>query len=658
VNNNVTKKRLLIETIGSNTFNNIRDFFQAIEYEDSEYNIYISKKCYALFLVFEPFLKLNKNKVRCTDIRIPFLADEMKGKKVTIIDDILIHGRTLTAVKRKLSKIGCQVEICVLAINEGVESEIFTDLKPEIVVNLQELKETAKESKQFYLCDDYLWRKISDLIMRSFWVTNTPYSADLPVVRIKQAAINIINEKKGAYKVYQCSNHSMEKMGLSIEYIFNEEKMPKDLPYKNSYFGIMLQKNERIKSFKLLPIIVLDETFYSKDAMFQIYEQIFGTNIKELCNMLHFDKYEIDEDVTTTNIKFLHYSIGSIILQKFLYDIGLDEALYCFDNKNLDYSFGKEFVEFYEEKRVKSLDNCVSKKINVDYEKRQISNVKEQYEQCLQTLKNIVMVKGKQPTYVRKNTQESEKKLRKFLVDAIDDVHNVYKGYSCYTNQKIISYIYARFLKLKSDLDEQELRRSKNRLLGLNIQEMINIVKEKTGFTYEEVLVGFLSQFYLGASTIVVAKGERGYGMYCHAGEQSYKCIVHEFVPLVYFRQRYNYHFVQEVAEKMNKCFLNLAIENYRYFDVPFTLNDYKKYSLKYSENIYDIRSLQEHCKEESSSTLCRLGFALEDYVSKTKKIKNNSDEEILKCFVKYIYNKAIGGVSKDYIIKMRKIRK
>ena len=90
-------------------------------------------------------------------------------------------------------------------------------------------------------------------------------------------------------------------------------------------------------------------------------------------------------------------------------------------------------------------------------------------------------------------------------------------------------------MKLNSDLDDKALTHKEKRILGLKVNDMLEVVKNKTNFSNSETIVGFFNQFYLGASTIVVGKQGKQYGIYCHAGEQSYKCIVHEFVPLVLF---------------------------------------------------------------------------------------------------------------------------
>ena len=143
------KESVLIHALGSNTFNNIRDFFQSIEYGNSMFNIYVSKKCYTLFLEFRPFLKLSDNKVRCTDVRIPFLKNTLRGNRVTIIDDILIHGRTLTAIRKELLEMDCDVEICVLAVNQEAEYGVGKNTRRKVYKICMSYKEQPLRRNSF-----------------------------------------------------------------------------------------------------------------------------------------------------------------------------------------------------------------------------------------------------------------------------------------------------------------------------------------------------------------------------------------------------------------------------------------------------------------------------------------------------------------------------
>lgn len=680
VENIQKRESVLIHTLGNNTFNNIRDFFQSIEYGDSDYNIYISKKCYALFLEFCPFLKLSDNKVRCTDVRIPVLLEEIKGKKVTIIDDILIHGRTLNSVKRKLIDLKCKIEICVIAVNEDVEKIKTKELNKEVEENLKELSKTAEETKHFYKCNQYLWRKISDLIMRSFWATNTSYSAYLPIVVLTKKGVEILDRKRREYNVKSCQNHSFDKMGMRIDYFFLK-RFEQNVDDNSTilYFSAALQRNAVMDSYKLLPVLILHEGIHNNKEYFnQIFQRLYGNEKEEVLKLMQFEQFNRNDMITKMNIKFLIYSLSRLMLKIFLNDVGLKGNEYFFDDTNLEYSFGKPFLKFADNIGVNyEILESIQRKIKRQYERLCFDKIQFSNSQFFINLKNynnkIFATKSSAGhdkislLYALKEsidnwnqsknkvkTDQSKEKLREYLIDAIYDAKKVYDNYEGYANEKISSYIFARFLKMNSMLDEAELLQNKKRLLGLKVTDMLKIVQKATGFSRGETLVGFFSQFYLGASTIIVDSEQGFYGLYCHAGEQSYKCIVHEFVPIVYFSYRYKRNFVSKVSEIMCECMLQLAVENYHYFNIPFEISDFKKYSNDASENIYDISTLQEHCKTDSSRILCRAGFMLEDYVSLTPDVEEMSVVELLQAFRKYILQcmESVSGNDRKYLIE------
>lgn len=179
---------------------------------------------------------------------------------------------------------------------------------------------------------------------------------------------------------------------------------------------------------------------------------------------------------------------------------------------------------------------------------------------------------------------------------------------------------------------------------------MFRIVSSHTHFSDNDILTAFFSQFYLGASTIIVdkEKNTNRFGVYCHAGEQSYKCVVHEFVPLVYFSYRYNYNFMDNVAEKMKECILELSIINYSYFNIPFSLEDFNQYSFHDSENIYDTHSIKDYFREDSSRILCEMGFLLEEYISRTQDVSDRQTQDLLVLFIQYVSQNIDRFHSKD----------
>ena len=633
-----TKEKILVDVLGVNTFNNIRNFFQAIEYSDSEYLVYISKKCYALFREFMPFLKLSPEKIRCTDVRIPYIMKDIKWKNVAIIDDILIHGRTLTSIRKRLEQCECKLRICVLAVNEESKKDLVRNVTEEIANNWDELKQTAISCKSIYTCDEYLWRKLSDLVMRSFWATNTPYTGYLPVAEINDNIADIIKSSDRVCYYQSCQNHSCQAMGLLIEYYylrsFEENKNDYNVI---QYFSMSMHRNSVTKTNILIPIIVLnDDLCNSKEALKEILNIVFSSDKKTIYEFLSFDKVLENDLITVSSIKFVMYLLSRVMLSYFIQEIGIDENRIIIDNSNLEYSFGKNIKDFVETVEFKYI------KLN-QIQRTLVSGkrlILEKWDSYIKSSFKLNTKKKLQDSgFVRDNSNKVKETLSDLLITAAENVKDLYAKYSGYENQKLASYVFARFLKKNSLLDERELYNNRYRLLGLEVSKMLQLVGGHTDFKDNDILTAFFSQFFLGASTIIVDKEKTSnrYGVYCHAGEQSYKCVVHEFVPLVYFSYRYNYNFMKDVAEKMKECILELSVSNYSYFNIPFSLDDFNEYSFHDSENIYDTHSIKDYFKEDSSRILCEMGFLLEEYISKTQYASEAQTQDLLFLFLQYV---------------------
>lgn len=645
-----TKEKILVNVLGVNTFNNIRNFFQAIEYSDSKYLIYISKKCYALFREFMPFLNLSSEKIRCTDVRIPFIMNDLKGKKVTIIDDILIHGRTLTSIKKQLEQCGCDLSICVLAVNEESKKDLVKQVTEEIADNWDELKLTATSCRSIYTCNEYLWRKLSDLVMRSFWATNTPYTGYLPVAEIDDKAVDLIKSDDTVCYFQTCPNHSCHAMGLQIEYYylrsFEEKKNDNNIIQLSS---ISLHRNRITKTNILIPIILVNERLCnSKEAIKEIIKIVFSnTNRKKVYEILSIDEILENDLITVSCIKFIIYLLSRIMLSSFICETGLDESDIVLDNSNLQYSFGEKINELVETVDFRNIKIDQIQKVLLSNKK---TGLKELSLYVKLSFKRNKWNYLQRYNFIRDNSDSVKNKLSTLLADAVENVKSLYFSYSGYENPKIASYAFARFFKKNSFLDEQELYSNKNRLLGLSASNMFRIVSSHTHFSDNDILTAFFSQFYLGASTIIVdkEKNTNRFGVYCHAGEQSYKCVVHEFVPLVYFSYRYNYNFMDNVAEKMKECILELSIINYSYFNIPFSLEDFNQYSFHDSENIYDTHSIKDYFREDSSRILCEMGFLLEEYISRTQDVSDRQTQDLLVLFIQYVSQNIDRFHSKD----------
>lgn len=651
---NMTKTDILKRVLGRNVFHNIKSFFQILEDGDGQIVIYISKKCYSLYMEFESLLNKAENKIHCSNIKIPLYAEMLRGKKVILVDDVMIHGRTLNEIKKQLETYGCEVNIFVLALNkEGTllkEDQNLTDVAKK---NIMELQHIANTAKAFYQCNSYEWKILSDLIMRSMWATNTPYSATSPVVKLSAKGKDILERQREKFHCRSCPTHSTKRMGLEQYYYFmhypSEDKSP--------YFCITLMKNDHCNNYKLLPAIFLrNSIFRSNKAVKSFYKLVFGNGLTEcLCQDLKFDENRFSAQYQIVNSNFLIYTSGLIILNKFLKDAGISEKDYKIDHTNLRYSFGEEFEKYMEKINVEASE--MNYKICMDYLMHDYESGKKLAKLEKNVYQNIFYRSGLCKNYhykdrarkivglknyiaeIRDPVNEISKELEEELNSAIYNVKELYQD-SKYSDSKMASYMFCRYFKVNSMLDEENLKIDKTRLVGLPARKLINIVWKMTEYSFFDVMAAFMNQLYIGNSTVVFQNALEGYGCFCHSGEQSYKCVVHEFVIPVFFMFRYKTLFRDKEALKMSDFILWATEKTYHYYQHPFSIEDFRTYSMQEQENIYDLISLQEYCEageEDEIKLLVEIGYILERFVRTTEEIEEWNDDEFYREFQSHL---------------------
>ena len=203
---------------------------------------------------------------------------------------------------------------------------------------------------------------------------------------------------------------------------------------------------------------------------------------------------------------------------------------------------------------------------------------------------------------------------------------------------KHYSHMLSRYYKKNGIMDEEFVHPGE-RLSGLPVRKLILRVIEKTGASVQDTVSAFLNQYYLGYSTLSFRKGAGELGCYSHAGEQSYKCVVHEFVVPVYFLYRYTQYFPEDMVQKMKQVLLNVTEKIYKKHGIKFEKNDFEMYSLGADENIYDKKSILVHSTEnmgQGMNELVEKGYILEEFVSTTPNLTDISFELFERSFLEY----------------------
>lgn len=181
-----------------------------------EYTILMSRRCLVICQIFIVFFYLDgmeingKTKV-ISDRSLPYYKKELKGKTVQIVDDILIHGRTITGIFKAVSEItGANPDVYVYmeySSMECISSLIMSYLSAE---------------REAGICE---WRNLSDQLVSVIHAANFAYTSFV-------FSYIIFDEKKEFYKklMKRCGNLVIDnteklqyKYGVASKGIFDSE---------------------------------------------------------------------------------------------------------------------------------------------------------------------------------------------------------------------------------------------------------------------------------------------------------------------------------------------------------------------------------------------------------------------------------------------------
>lgn len=285
-----------------------------------DYVILMSRKMYSFFRSYD--IPRKEKPIIISSDAVPFLRDSFKGKKVLVVDDILIHGRTM-------GKIGSLLSDKVY----GTESINYT----AFIVDESALPKLA-ESKElcnltyFLSLPRYMWRQISRQIVERIRATLTPLRfavcyALLNTTLSQEDLTNILNAKG-------IVNSDPEFRDVD-SYVWRPEF------YCASEYskGLIDHFYIRIDFSRKQPYRVL------------VVPQVFLKPLNEV------DVHHLYSQISTCSIpsesedkcRFLEYAISQWGLKKALSELqsklNLSDASIKTDNSDLDYSFSVELSE-------------------------------------------------------------------------------------------------------------------------------------------------------------------------------------------------------------------------------------------------------------------------------------------------------------------------
>jgi len=171
-------KELLKEYISEELFNDLAGFVEELYLMDYEYLVLMARKFYNLFYVFH---EINCEKYKKMDIpyeskgtivsnrALPLLMDVLNSgyHKIIIGDDIIIHGRGIRDLYKRLKNLNPKLDI---AIETYIINNDDTSVYEDIIDKIHCYYEVSQDK----------WRDVSDRIVTSFYMAGRPYISYLP----------------------------------------------------------------------------------------------------------------------------------------------------------------------------------------------------------------------------------------------------------------------------------------------------------------------------------------------------------------------------------------------------------------------------------------------------------------------------------------------
>lgn len=658
----------LVDILREDVFKELMNFWENIEESEFDFKIFVSKKCYVLYKIFVPLFKFSSYSpcIKITDTAIPLYKKEMNGKRVLIIDDVFIHGRTSLNISKEISQNASDVRFYVFAknnnqgqyqdINNEKINDILKTFSNEYVEKRREIEKIAidkievdsifdivarnkrekrKENKlaqqqknvlgHINCTKEYQWKKISDMVMKCIWGVNMPYASYLPIFTLK-------NSKKDTFlklslEKQELNSRRQERLDQHFTYYI---KSSKEVP-AIIHCCLILTQNNFVEDCKITPMIFFDceNTSISKKFINTTLKIIYDDEADEIEKL--FPQNANTSNGLISMLKFLIFSVSYLAGMDFLKQKGFEKEDFDVDFINAQYSFGDKL-----EKYLDILKSMPMKK-----------NLLSQIEQCI--IKNSSHTENKERTTQKKD-------LLTGLEEAYESTQKCRMERSCPPVVDTLS----KYFKFNNIYDEENIYKSKkeNYIRGLRFSEIKEFLLEK-GYSVDDIISGLMYQYNLGAATIDFLydydkQGEIiGINMYWRSGEQSYKCISNTYVIPVYYQNLYERMFERNIADFLFELFLEFTKNNYNLMNVPFEEQDFAKYCGA-KDDVYDTFDIDEYCEEDDFKYLGYIGKQLEQYIlfGHVENVLEKNKKKFKENFFEFLERRA----NKNILEKCKKI--
>ena len=193
----------------------------------------------------------------------------LRGKKVAVVDDVVVKGKSLTKVLNELEKNAINAYVLVVACDSEFPTKIF-------------------ESENFKMCNSYVTLEKQDIYAFAGMITEyieasmCPFNIDQPIYEVFVEESNTIKEIFYHYYAVDISSGIQKKYGIKnkvIYFEFNKQSECNDgilnEIFKNTIFKIRFMMN-RFNDIIAIPFVLLPKV--SEKDLNELYGYIKNEN--------------------------------------------------------------------------------------------------------------------------------------------------------------------------------------------------------------------------------------------------------------------------------------------------------------------------------------------------------------------------------------------
>lgn len=323
------------------------------------------------------------------------------GKKVALIDDVVVKGTSITTAMDNLEETGIEPDIFIAACDIN------------FISNNSEIKKYIREP--YIILNETDICEFATYITKYIEAVGCPYNIDQPIYRIKFETQDKCDHFLNLNKNVEITSTTQKEFGVASRVIhfessFLEGILPGEIDLKKVFIKIREIYTVNSKKIILLPFILLPPISYK--TLEHVFNIISTAELEDIVyNKNQKSRYE-------NMLNVFQYVFSNIIILKFL-----EEQNILFDYKKVKRNEVAQFSKclFTEEQLLKKTEECLQKKKIYNAESDSFLNL-FQFNNYISKVYDLILGKDLEGKYINSSDQEIKRN-----VISIDDLEKFLK---------------------------------------------------------------------------------------------------------------------------------------------------------------------------------------------------------------------------------------